>query len=469
MHIIDNLSADIRVCARSTCRVFWGTLLLGAGLVGAQDVVLTPKTVVEFAQQSNTRALLAERDVREKANALDGVIAAFKPRLSLRAGFTHMDEPTKVYPGFDLSGIDTTGATPLFQSFVASLSEGVSNPIQVSPQNIFDVGYTVTQPIFTSGRLLNAYRAARLTQQGAEVSRRRVNDEVRLGALTLYWNYVAARQRVRTLQESVEWVEQLTDDVIAMVDAGVAIEEEMHKMKTQRSLARLAVVRAQNALVSLGERMLVYCNLPIHSRIVIDTIALDILEQDPDLDSLSTVTAGERSDIRAMELQIDALEALRRGQVSNYLPALMGVFNQDFTNTDPENFERLENVWNVGVALEWNLIDWGAKRSERTATTLAISRLRLLVDARKRGVRAEIAAARRRLSEALEAQQLALESVDNAQLVLRSADARYREGLITGADLLSSRRDLTHAQQELITSRIDKMLAFEEYRVARGE
>ncbi|MBD3243793.1 MAG: hypothetical protein GF331_24590 [Chitinivibrionales bacterium] len=448
-------------------RLIAGMLVLG-GVTGwqahCQEVVLTPKTVVEFAQRNNTAVLLSRYDAEQHLHALEGAAARMKPSLALHFSYAHLDEAPTMSISPDLSTVDSA-MLPLAQSL-----DGLFGPVQLGPRDVWDIGYSVRQPVFVGTRLLNAYRAARLNHESARLQQQRTVQEVRLSALRLYWSYVAGIQRIRTLDENVAWLEELTADLVALVDAGVIIEEEMLKMKTQLAFARLQQVRARNDLRDLGEQLLVFCNLPLHNEIVVDTTALGVLEQNPEVTEqyVEEVVEG-RGDIRALEKRIEALQTVRKGQGAAYLPSVFASFNQDFKNSNPDDFNKLENVWSVGVGLEWQLIDWGAARSERAQTAVAIAKQRLILDARKRAIRADVASAKRRIAEALEAQRLALESVDNAQRALRSADARYREGLITGTELLSSRKELTQAQQELIASRIEKVLAYEEYRAATGD
>jgi outer membrane protein TolC len=243
---------------------------------GAQEVMLTPKTVVEFARRNNTAVLLADYDVAYELRALEAASARMKPSLGLHFSYAHLDEAPTM-PGPDLSGMDT------LPSYVRSMSTAFGGPTQIGPEDVWDIGYSVKQPVFAGTRLLNAYRAARLSHEGAQLQRERTAREVRVAALRLYWAYVAGMQRIRTLDENVEWLEELTDDLVALVDAGVVVEEEMLKMKTQLAFARLEQARARNDLRDLGEQLLVFCNLPLHNEIVIDTTALGVLENDPDV------------------------------------------------------------------------------------------------------------------------------------------------------------------------------------------
>ncbi len=423
----------------------------------AQDVALTPKNVVAFALSQNPSMLSAVYDVGAELQNVEGASARFKPSLGLRAAYTHLNEPPSMSPS----------------SFGFPAVPGVTLPdeVAVGPQDIWSVGYTVSQPVFTSMRTVNAYRSARLKYQSSQHALARLKQETRLNALQLYWSYVAALQGLKPLEESVAWLEQLSRDLQALVQAGVVVEDEKLRTQTQLALAKLALVRARDNLADAGERVLLFCNLPLRTRIVIDSLVLGALERDtlpPDTEVAADV--AQREDIRALQLQVEALQAVRRVQAAAHLPSLMAMFAQDFRNQDPhEPAYALENTWSVSAALEWKLLDWGAARSERNKTDTTLAKLRLALDARKRQAESEVLSARRRVAQSFEAQRLALESVDNAQRALRNADARYREGLATGTDLLNYRRELTMAQQELIAARIRKVLAFEEYRTALGE
>jgi len=445
------INALKNIGGRGTLRVLWGASVLVAVVIRhawGQEVVLTPEKVVEFAQKNNTAILDAKYEVEEQKHARAAAAAAFKSTLAIRSSYTHLDEQPTL--SVDLP----------FQD----------EPIEVGPQDMWSIGYVVKQPIFAGGRLILNHRAARLQHESARLVLDRTAEEVRFRALQLFWAYVEAQQRIKTAEKTVIWLERLVGDLAGLVNGGLVVEDEWLRMRTRLALSKLAVVRAGNAARTVGEQLLLFCNLPLHNIIVVDTTALHALEDNPELarPDLSEIVSN-RDDIRAMELRIDALEAMRKGKALSYLPSIVGMFSQAIGNTDPQDFHAPENEWSATLSLDWHLIDWGTARYERDKMGAAIAQLRLALDASKRDIGAAIQAARRKVEMAYQAQQLALESVDNAQRALRNADARYREGLITGTDLLSYNKDVTAARVELIRARIEKVLAVEEYRAVVGE
>ncbi len=432
---------------RTSLRVSVCICALATTAVG-QEVVLTPEKVVEFAQRNSTAILDAKYEVEKRMHARGSAAAAFKPKVAVRTSYTHLDEPPAVH-------ID---------------NPFLDGPVEIGPQDRWSVGYTVTQPIFSGGRLIMAHRAARLRHESAQLALERTAQEVRSQALRMFWTYVQVRQTIATAEETVVWLERLVDDLSALVQAGIVVEHEVLQMRTRLALAKLNVVRTANVARTRGEQLLLLCNLPLHNTLVVDSSVLDMLEHNPDLSRPNTYEViSERSDVRAMQLEADALDAARKAQALSYVPSLVGVFNQAVGNSDPLDYDRPENEWSATVALDWNIIDWGAARNARDEIGAAAAQVRLALDAKKRAIDAAIRAARRKVEVAFQAQQLALESVDNAQRALRNADARYREGLITGTELLDYSRDLTTAREELIRARIEKVLAVEENRAAVGE
>jgi outer membrane protein len=454
---------------RAVARAFLVCLTIATGLASAQDVVLTPEKVVEFAERNNTAVLSAGYVADSARWAVKGSLAAFWPTLRARASYTHLgDAPSSSTPYLPSGIFPLNSPESLYVSLYNEILGGRTHDI--GPQDILDIGYSFGGAMFTSGRLLNGYRAARFGHESAKLAEQRVRQEVRLNALGFFWAYVQAQQNLKPLQETVAWVEQLLKDQIALVQAGVLVEDDMLRMKTQLSMARLGLLKAQNAVTNVGERLLLFCNLPLADRITVDTTSLDVLDAqaEPPRPVIDSVVAG-RSDVQALRMQTEALACVRKTRVAAFLPILGGQLNQDFRNVKPGNDVELENAWNVAFQLEWSLLDWGRSRSDIAKVDVTLAQTNLRLDALKSAIRADVERACRALTEAMEQQRLALESVDNAQRALRNADTRYRQGVVTGTDLLAMRRELTQAQQELIAARIGKVLAMEEYRAAAGE
>jgi len=433
-------------------------------------VVLFPYTVAEFGLKNNTAVQSLHYSVNSAEYSRKSALAGFLPTVKGKASYIHLNEA----PTIDMSFGSATGEQPsdpatlqllqMLQSFFPS------GPITAGPQDMWDIGLSVTQPLFTGGKVYNGYMAAKYSHAGMAHTWERTREEIGLAGVRLFWNYVSTIEALRSLDGSLSWLEKLATDQTALFDAGMIIEDDLYRIRTQVSLMRLNRQRTADGIESLGRAILLFCSLPLETELVVDSssyLALDTEVQvpQPDFDLI----INNRADIRAVECQIEALKSLKKVQLGAYSPNLFAAYNYDFKNSDVEKVHELTGEWNVGVFLDWTLFDWGKGWRDVQKTGASIAQLMLSLDTKKREMETQILDICRRIAQAAHAQELAREGAVNARRTLQRAELRYTEGAITGTELLSARSELTGAELELIKARIDKVLALEEYNTIAGD
>jgi outer membrane protein TolC len=254
-----------------------------------------------------------------------------------------------------------------------------------------------------------------------------------------------------------------------MAQEGLMLESDVLKMKTQLGLLKLNEKRMQNAAISLDEQIHLFCKMSANSFLVVDSNSLLVLGSDvfiptPDVEKI----ISNRKDVCVILMQVDALQTVRKAQIGAYLPNLLGMFSYDISNS-PLKVDSAVAGWTLGAALDWTIFDWGAGYREIQKTDCRIAQLKLALESKKDSIKTELSAACRAMQETIDAQQIALESVDNAQQVLNIAEMKYKEGLTTSTELLDGSKDLAQAKQELTRARIDRALSLEQYKLAAGE
>lgn len=465
-------------------------LVLGAhvsGLMAAesvQTVLLSPSVIVEFAVHNNPSMLKGDYAVRIAEYDRKAAIAAFLPHLSGNFSYVRLDRsPETGFEGIEqwyhshspglydsLAPEQIVADSMLFGEYIRYGAAGFLAQVPAYPMDRIDGGLSLTQPLFLGGRAINGFRAT--SYRVLEVKREQdwAREKVKLSALRLFWTYVGLTQGEARLRDELAWHERVLKDGAANFDAGLIIEDEVLRMRTALSFVKLALLRSQNRVRSLEETILRYCNLPPESRIQIDSSSLAMLNC-----SVSPVPVNmdevlrNRNDMLALDFRARILEYGVRAARAAYLPHVYAAYNNGFRNSDRWNHERMVHESNVAVHLDWNLFDWGEQLREMQKARAALAAWRLDYNEHKREIEQRVHTVSRKVAEAIEVEKLAFETVGNVRRSLELAELRYREGVLTGPDLLRVRSDLTRAEQELIQARIDKVLTVEELAAESGE
>jgi outer membrane protein len=417
--------------------------MLFACPICSQTVLLSPQSMVDYAVKNNAQVQSLRYNTQIEEYSRREATASFFPAFKVRASGTRLDK------------------TPQITMYGVTQDMGT--------QDNWDIGLSITQPIFVGGKLLNAYRASDYNYRGSVLMEQRVDQIIKVAALQLFWSYVGIGESIKVMNENIAWLDKMAANQTMLTHEGLMLESDLLKMKSQLALLKLNEKRMENAAISLDEQIHLFCKISSNSSLVVDSTSLLVLGKDvyaltPDVEKI----INNRKDVCVLLMQLNALQAFRKAQVGAYLPSLVGIFNYDIKNSALKADSAVPG-WSLTAALDWTIFDWGAAYRQIQKTDCRIAQLKLAVESKKDSIKTELSAATRTILENIEAQQLALESVDNAQQVLTIAEMKYKEGLITSTDLLSASKDLALAKQELTKARIDRALALEQYKLAAGE
>jgi outer membrane protein len=445
-------------------------LISTVSLLQAQEtILLTPEKVMKLAREQSTIVQLTEKAVKGEEYARKKALTGFLPKVNGSVSYTYLgNEP--VIPGgtIDMSqSIDPAVLMNLDAGDLAVL-EILGNAFSSMsyPQETWKLGASVTQPLFTGGKLYYAYQASKSSEAAQEKILRRTREMTGLAGLRFFLGYLTLQESISAVDGTRSWLEKLVNDQKSMYEAQLIIEHDLLKTKVQLSSTELQILKMRNQLGTLEQQLLQFLGLPLTNRVSIDTSFL-AKEQSVAVLAKDEIPSAvvKRSDIQAMRLQTDRLASYKKLQRSAYLPNLFGRAGYDWQNSIPDS---LVGNWYLAAGLEWNLFDWGAAWRDIQSTKNTIEQMELRIKSMEDSVAIEIETAIRSIDESERALAISIEGVVNAQRALEIATLKYKEGIVTSTELLSARRELTQAQLDMITSRTNRVLAREAYQVAIG-
>ena len=431
-----------------------GSLLLLATAALAQAPLTLTDAIRATLANSEEARLIDEKSSKLEAQRSE-LWAGALPSLQgyANAGRGHQPISTESFPIKD-----TTGMIPSLYSVT---------------QNTFSYGVQATQPLFSFGRLNQAFHTASKQIGSQNAANRRARQELELQALDGFYGVVLAEARLKVLAASLERQSRTVDFLESNFRRGAGSRSTL--LLTQSSLKALEPQRIRAEQDALAARM-AFNRLTGHS--VLDPVTLDTTSL-PEF----SIPAGDtseasvervlerRPDLEALRLQTEALRGYARAYRMQYLPALaaqgkLGVLAYQFDKQLTDFDNNLE--WQVGVGLSWPLFDGlansaKARQYDSDARTLALSERQAHAYARIQleGARREVVAADTALSAAQQARDAAAEAAD-----LIGRDFRAGAGQVT--DLLSAEEGLRNAELGLLAARYQNTRARAALRVSLG-
>jgi outer membrane protein TolC len=430
-------------------------VLFAATPVAGDEPVLTLEQAIAIAVEHNRELQAADARLGAAAAGLDEARAERLPRLGLSAAVQRTDHPVLVFS--NLLGR---------QRFTAEdfALDRLNHP---DPLSNWQTRVSVTQPLWTGGRIGHAVAAAELQRDAAGSGREATRQQVIHAVIEAHtWAALAdrrlevARGSLETARAHVEWVRDLWQ-------GGLVVESDVLQAEVRVSEVEELAIRAESGVeiaraalnLALGRDLATPVALPAG-------VELGPPDSEIDLEALLATAGNQRPDLRAAHQlagaagrRVDLERAGRRPEIG--LEAGWEADAADFFGADGDS-------WTVGVGLRLDLFDGHRRRArvrradhrrreaEAWAALLAES-----VGLEVRRAASELAAAEKRLDQGDRAVAL-------AERGLTIVEDRYREGLTVLTELLDAQDALTRARLRRLEARRDVALARASLDLATG-
>jgi outer membrane protein TolC len=361
--------------------------------------------------------------------------------------------------------------------------------VRVGTDNTWQLGLSLTQPLFEYGVLVGIGAASRYRALEAE-RLRGTTQQVVTSVRQAYFAALLAESELRLLEESVERVRETRDETRALNRAGLTSEYDVLRLEVEFSNVATNLQRARNAVAARRRTLLVEMGYdpdePIALEGRLEDVDLEALEAntaenmdlvvlagvpaalESTLGELLQITAERRSDLRQLRANTLLEEARLKLEKGEFVPrvSLFGNYNVTVQDDGGINFFGDENSYStknaaLGVRLEVPIFK-GFRRFARVEQSQALVR-----QSETRLMRAQQTATNevRTLFEAVdEARERAgsqRQAVGQAERGFEIAAAEYREGI-------GSQLQVTDAEEALREAQFNYARSIHDYLSARA-
>lgn len=330
---------------------------------------------------------------------------------------------------------------------------------------------SIQWPIYTSGRVdaLERAAAAEATAIASEIAAARA--DLRLEISRAYWAAVTARETLRVLEESAARVESQLKDAKQRFDVGLIPPNEVTSLEAQRARERAQLIEASNILESAL----------VDLRRLIGAPAEAVIEPVDSIDR-PTIAAGQnvagdavsealrdRPELKALDSRVAAAEFRQRAAAALTKPTINLTGGVDYANPNPRLFPRKDEwqeSWDVGVAVNWNLFDFGRSKAQQAEAAAAIKATRERMAEIESLVAADV---RQRLMDRSSARAVvdaSAEAVKSAIEARRVVGDRFAAGVATSTDVIVAQ--VAQLEVELARTRALANLRMAEARLERS-
>lgn len=400
-----------------------------AGQANVPDGPLSLEDVLRLASASNRRISIADRRALIERDRELEALALVLPRVNGEVRYSMRSNDQ----GFD-TGDDrfVTGSRQLGTASVSLLV-----------------------PIYDFGDAFNQMKAQRAQTRISRLDAVRERQDVALAVTQAYFRILEAAKLKAVVDDSIATLEQQLRISRDYFDQGLVAKNDLLVAEVQLAKRQQERITAENGIQLATATLNRLAGLPVDR----PTTVVDVLEMKPwtgPFESLVETAVQKRPDLLALGEQVYIAKALYRAVRTSFYPRIFGFGSFNYTDDDSTlNQTYFSGGFGVNIRLLDASIISRIRQQRRQVDQAADIRQDEIDEAVLEIQRAYLS-----VQEASRRIPVAQQSIDQAEENLRITRDRYREGLVTSADVLIEEERFAQARADYYRALYDYHQAF---------
>lgn len=332
--------------------------------------------------------------------------------------------------------------------------------------NQYNLGLSLSQNIFTGGRIRSQIVAARAGRRAAEVTLVAERAQAALTVAQAYFDAALSARLAAIAELSLTQSDAVVSQVQLSRDVGRTSEFELLRARVARDNQRPVLVQRQSerdiALLRLRQLLDLPLDAPVRLVTPVDDTAAVYAAIEPIRLSTDTYDIESRAPVRAARAGVDAGQASLRAIRALRLPSISLTSNYGRvafpTSGFPGSDDFREN-WTVGIGAQVPLFTGGRQRGEEMAARASLDESRARLEQTRDLAALDARVQETALAQARGAWEASAGTAEQAERAYGIAQVRYREGISTQLELDDSRLLLEQAQVNRATAARNLQLA----------
>ena len=278
---------------------------------------------IDIALKNNLQIILARERVRQAEQKVKEATAGYLPSINLNGTYTHLGKVPSMSTPF--------GEFPMGEQDTTSLT------------------FSLTQPLYTGGRLTLNSKQAKLNYLRAEKELQQTQSEVIYQVKEGFYSVLLATKNLEIAQRALNQAKAHLEIVESFYKSGRASRFDLLRAKVEVANLKPDVIKARNNLSLARERLAGILSVPSSSLDLEGELEFKSLTLT--LDDAIKIAFNSRGDLNSLKLQEEiARVSLQVAKVRNF-PSLSFVGNYQFTH--PGEKEEWDKDWNISLVLSF--------------------------------------------------------------------------------------------------------------------
>jgi outer membrane protein TolC len=324
----------------------------------------------------------------------------------------------------------------------------------------------VTQPISQLHRIGLGIRSAERSVDAQEEQLRADRHSVIAQLKAAYYSILQTQSSFNAAEQNIRLYRELDRVTEHYVLQRVSLKSESLEVKTRLAKAQLDLLTIEDRLVTQKEQLNALLGRDLRTEFSVDLMPeAEVIKVD--LPQAHAIALSQRPEIRKARLKAEQAELERRMKRSEFIPEI----SLSFSHTSPINYSSVlpKTFTTVGVAMNWEIFDWGRKKKELASTDRAIQQADNTIREMESTVLREVNATYRTLQRTGQSLRIAMLSQDTAAEAMRVVSNSYKVSAALLKDVLQSEAAVAQADDQYQQALLAFWIAKSEFDKSLGE
>jgi outer membrane protein TolC len=334
-------------------------------------------------------------------------------------------------------------------------------------ENTWRIGFNLSQPVFTGGRIQAQNRIAQAGRTRAELELATQRAQLAMDVTQAYYDAALADRLVGIAEATLQQVETTLEQTRLARQVGNQPEFELLRAQVTRDNQLPVLIQRRSDRDLAYARLMLLLDLPTDEPVSLttsldETVAVPVARFAANEALLGDTTAANRAAVQQAQTLVDVQASALRIARSQRLPNL-SVNSQFGRVAYPEGafpgWSDFRSNWTVGATLAMPIFTGGRIRGDEMVAQANLLEAQARVRQAHDAARLDTRVAVERLEAARAQYQASAGTVQQAQRAYQIAEVRFREGISTQVELSDSRILLQQAQANRAVAARDLQIA----------
>jgi len=328
------------------------------------------------------------------------------------------------------------------------------------------IGAAVIEPLSQQYRIGLQIKLEQLSREVAQAKLRQQQNETIDQVKKAYYAVLQTQSGLSSLQEALKSYRELDRITGDYVVQQAALKADQLTVQTRLARVQYEELELTSRMATQKEQLNSLLGRDVGAAFEV-TGTPEFVSFQADLTEARRVALEKRPELQQARLLIQQATLDRRIKKSHYIPDVSAGFTyltaRNFSDAVPKNFA------NVGVAVTWEVFDWGRKKNELAAKDKAIEQANADLKETEDQILIDVGDKLRKVQLAGQALRVARLSEDSAKENLRVSTGRYKFQAVLLSEVLQSQASLAEASHEYQQALLTFWTAKAEFEKALGE